>query len=112
MAFCTLRRMLTTTLNEVYCFWPFDLVDDFSLNAGARDHRHTNSAAYHQNFIELYHVTSISCQLLNAQNITGLYPILLAAGFHYRKHLRFLYFFAPFGPPFGCFGQGHLRLRV
>jgi hypothetical protein len=30
---------------------------------------------------------------------------LLAAGFHYRKHLRFLCFFAPFGPHLGVLAK-------
>ena len=112
MAFCALGRVLPTTLNKVNCFWAFDLVDDFRLDASSLDHWCTNSAANHQNFVELDHIAGISCQLLNAQNITGLYPILLAAGFHYRKHLRFLCFFALFGPQFGRFGRGHLKLRA
>ena len=57
--------------------------------------------ANHQNFVKLNHLASISCQLFDAKHITGLYPILLAAGFHYRKHLRFLCFFTPFGPQLG-----------
>ena len=105
MAFCALGRVLPTALYEVDCLWAFDLVDDFGLNASASDHRCTDCAANHQNFVELNHLASISCQLFDAKHITGLYPILLAAGFHYRKHLRFLCFFAPFGPHLGVLAK-------
>ena len=105
VALCPLGRVLPAALDEVDCFWTFDLVDDFGLNAGACDHRCTDCAANHQYFVKLNHLASIGCQLFDAQNITGLYSILLAAGFHYRKHLRFLCFFAPFGPHSGVLAK-------
>jgi hypothetical protein len=97
--------VLPTALYEVDRFWAFDLVNNFGLNTGACNHWCTNCAANHQNFVKLNHLASIGCQLFDAQHIAGLYPVLLAAGFHYRKHLRFLFFFAPFGPRLGVLAK-------
>ena len=103
MAFGALRRMLPTALHKVDHLVALDLINNVSLHSRAFNHRRAHSGTHHKHFIKLNFFTSISSELFNAEDITRLYPILLAAGFEDRKHGHFLFIFALYGPDISAF---------
>src|SRR6056297_3786398 len=89
-----LGAVLTAALDEIDDLVALDLVDHLGLHGRAIDERradHRLVAAKHQDLVELNFLTGIGCQLLNAQHVAGLHLVLLATGFHNRKHLHFLF---------------------
>ena len=66
-----------------------DLVDDLGLHRGTGHERRADGGAQHQDVVELDLVASSGIELFNAQHVTRLHLVLLAAGLEDRKHGSF-----------------------
>jgi hypothetical protein len=103
VALGALAGMLPAALDVVDGLFALDLVDDLGLDGRACNHRRANSGADHQDVVELDLVASGGIKLFNAQNVTRLHLVLLAAGLEDRKHGSFLPCSASFGPHLWAF---------
>ena len=81
-----LGAMLAAALVEGDDLVGLDGVDDLGHDAGAGDERRTDGAADHQDIVELDLVAGLGGQFLDAQHVTGLNPVLLAARLEDCEH--------------------------
>ncbi len=91
MALGALGAVLAPAPDEMDHLLALDLVDHLGLHAGVFHQRRADLRAHHQDLVELDLVTSFGRKLLDAQDIAGRYPVLLATGLQDRKHLIFLH---------------------